>query len=175
MMNRVFNSRSACGLLLGLVATLAGCNLVTNPDDNSNGNNNTNSNVNDNGDSPGEPIPGSCITAGAGGLPAASAQVLFPTEGADVSPGLVTFLWVTGDAGDDSLEVTFFVGEQPDVFDNPTQTRTVCADGAAVMESTEVTLSALGAHYWGIEVTDGVTTVRRPADGVGVAFNIVAD
>ena len=113
-----------------------------------------------------------------GALPAGTENIpptgdlLYPPADAVVAVGDVIFLWEAADANETNLDSTVYVGEQADVFDNPLVTQGVRTPPEETEHRLAVQLPDTGSLYWGVEITDGVNTIRRPADEEGVPFEV---
>ena len=121
---------------------------------------------------PGRPSPEACLSPDTVGATTPTGEVFFPPEGATVGLGEIAFLWSASDREDNNLLVTVQVSDQPDVFGAPAASERVCTGPQTGLGRTPVTFTAAGVFYWGVEITDGVNTVQRPADGVGVRFEV---
>ena len=163
---------SNCHLLafVVLLTALAGCPVsVQGPFDSNEPTDNT-------ADNPAEqPLPTTdCVSEGGGGSALPAGELLFPVEGIEAAVGDVPLVWSASDADQEPLGVSIFVSDQEDVFDNPTNTQLVCLAGDTPLTVSSVRLADEGTYYWGIEITDGSNTTRRPADGVGEPFEVSA-
>ncbi len=118
--------------------------------------------------------PDECLAEDPLGLSTPAGEMLFPPEDGSVSAGQVAFLWSASDFQDDNLLVTVYVSDQPNVFEAPLDTEAVCAGSRTGLGSSTVSLAELGTFYWGLEISDGGNTIRRPADGLGVRFQVSA-
>lgn len=165
-LNSTRRTLSAIACLSAAMLLLAGC-----PADNGSTANN-NDNV-DPGGAGQRPVPDACFGAELGGGATPTGQVVFPTQGADVESGDVTFLFRGSDPDGDAVAITVFVSDQPNVFDVFSIAELACGTGADVEQSTQIELPGPGNFFWGIEISDGAATVRRPASGVGVPFSTV--
>ncbi|HUU86007.1 MAG TPA: hypothetical protein VM243_21125 [Phycisphaerae bacterium] len=102
-------------------------------------------------------------------------ETRFPVEGGTVAAGPVVFVWAAGDANGTTVDTTIVISAQPEVFENRLYTLTVRTAPEEEEHRIEIELVGTGTFYWGIEITDGVNTVLRPAGQVGVSFEITSD
>ncbi len=122
------------------------------------------------GNGTGQPLPTPCVEPGDGGEATPAAELVFPVAGASVGAGMVDFLFSATDQDGDELEVTVFVSDNPDVFNGAATSAVVCGQAQPDTDTAALQVPSAGTFYWGIEVTDGTNTIRRPADGVGIEF-----
>jgi len=98
-----------------------------------------------------------------------SAQLTFPSEGQTVGAGDVSFLWQSTDNNGGKLRVTVYAGTDERVFDHDPVASAI-VDANLLQNAAVVPITELGTLYWGVEIFDGCTTVRRPTDDLGVQF-----
>jgi hypothetical protein len=148
-------------------AVMAGCE----PDDGNNGNNGNNDQGGfvDNGLAAPRPLPVDLENVAPEGGP------LFPPAEASVAPGDVIFIWEAHDANDTNVDSKLYFSDQPEVFDDPSFTWGFRSAPGEIEHRLIVQFAEPGTRFWGLEITDGVNTIRRPADGAGLPFNIDAD
>ncbi len=180
-----FSKKDVFGILLVSVLALAGCDPLaggaggtgagsTGGDGNGGG---SAGDGPDGGDT-GQPVPNlqpaDCLTAGAAGAAIPTGALLFPPEDIQVAVGEVNFIWSASDLDGDDLAVTLLVGSDPDIFDNAQNTSVICSTALALQDQFAVTLD-VGSYFWGIEITDGISTIRRPTGGTGSPFEVAED
>ena len=98
--------------------------------------------------------------------------VIFPPAGVTVAAGEVIFVWESADQDETNLDNTVYISDQPAVFDDPLATPGTRTSPDEAEHRLSVQVLGAGTLYWGVEITDGVNTIRRPADEVGVEFEV---
>lgn len=100
---------------------------------------------------------------------------LFPASGESVFNQAVRFGWQVFDADGDVVRGRVFVSQSPDVFNAPLITASRLSNPNDLFAELTFAIDEPGEYYWGVEIDDGCTTVRRPADGNGLRFLVTTD
>ncbi len=111
------------------------------------------------------------LPAGEDNLPPA-AELIFPPAGVTVAAGEVVFVWASSDENGTNLDNTLYISAGPDVFEDPLAMPGLRTAPDEVEHRFSVQILGAGVLYWGLEVTDGVNTVRQPADEIGIEFEV---
>ncbi len=175
-----------CGhwLVVLALAVMAGCNPTGGGGGGGDGDGDGNGGLNGGGNGGGGgPVEGGfednglaapvALEAGVDNIPP-TGDVTFPPEGADLAPGEVVFVWEASDGNGTNLDNTVYVSRVPDVFDQPLVTQGVRTSPDDTEHRLAMQLPDAGTYFWGVEITDGVTTIRRPAQAPGVEFQVSA-
>ncbi|MFQ5463158.1 MAG: hypothetical protein ACE5E5_11105, partial [Phycisphaerae bacterium] len=154
------------------ISLLGGCPPQSSGGDAS-GNSNTNGSVTsagfeDNGLAEPGPLAAEIVNAPPSGA------LLFPPAASTIATGDVVFLWEATDANNTNLDSTVFVSADPDVFGNALVSAGRRSAPDEVEHRLGIQLPDEGTFYWGVRMTDGVSTVDLPEDGVGLMFDTSA-
>ena len=163
--------RWLCLLLAPL--TLTGCPAIPGSGDGTGGGSN-NGGGTDGGGAGTRPLPNVCFSAGVGGGATPTGELIFPVGGSAIASEPATFLFRASDPDGDPLAVTVFVSDQANVFDTFPIAQLACSTAENLDESLAIEVPSSGSFFWGIEITDGLNTIQRPADGIGISFSTLA-
>ncbi len=98
--------------------------------------------------------------------------VVFPPEGAEVGTGELLFIWEASDQNETNVDTTVYVGGDENVFENPLIIQGVRTSPEELEHRVTLQLVDGGVYYWGVEISDGVQSIRRPAADAGTAFEV---